>query len=788
MECGVYIGPEGPTNARIAIVGEKPGRDEVRLKRPFVGVSGRELNQLLLKVGTNRSNVYVTNTVKTVDDFTTPTRQDIEREQFSLYKELSALPNLSVIVPMGAVALQALTNFQLDTIGNYRGSILSSFIGTKMVPTYHPAFYMRGEWRMKPIVAFDLGRALEESSSPAIQLPQRKFYIAEKREDLRAIEEELTNRVQYISFDIELMRGRYIECIAFSKNPYEAFCIPITNGKRTPYWEPKDEVLAWQTIHNILNKDGVKYVAKNGLFDCWHLWRHGIPTRMENGYDVEYMHRLRAPDLPHDLGFLVSIYTREPYYKDESGHWEDQNRSVSDDQFYGYNCKDAATTLECLYALMEDMESTGQLEYYEKEVHNQWYAVTDMRQRGIKTDHVALRNVREIISKRIDDTNARIEKRLGWRPNTKSWKDMEKLYIQCGITYSRTPKGQPKKDKEILYTYAAKNPQWRDVLLDIQAVNEDRTLRSGFLGLKTDDLGFYHPELIINKAKSGRLASRGADEGGPQIQNIPKALRIIFTADDPLLDELTNADLKGAEAMLLAWFTQDPLLIGSFREGKDIHRVRGCMIYRGWRSLELPPDELLASIKKVCEKCAILGEAECNHAERYMAKQSGHAMAYLEGIRRFVQEQRKKGIFIEEGPVKAIRDIVVTKFIRNWHTNVELSLKHKPWLTNPLGRKREFYGLLDQTMLREALSWLCQSTVGQIASRAMVYLAQELREIPHARIITQTHDSVTSTHRKADRDRIVALYHSAFHCPMVINGEELVIPIDIKHGANWREV
>lgn len=785
----MYVGPEGPKNATLAIVAEKPGRDEVKLGRPLVGATGREVNDLLLKIGINRSSVYLTNAVKNVNNFDTPTRPEIEAEQLGLYKELAALPNLACVVAMGGVALQALSNFHLDKILAYRGSILPSFIGTKMIPTLHPTFYMRGEWRFKPVVRFDLQRALEESYTKTIDLPKRQYYIAETLEDLRAIRHELTTRVEYISFDIELMKGRYIECIAFSKDPGVAYCIPITNGKRKPYWENiNDERQAWETIHSILNQERVKYIAKNGLFDCWHLWRHGIPTLMAGGYDVEYLHRLRAPNMPHDLGFIVSVYTREPYYKDESGSWDLQDRSVTDEQFYIYNCKDAACTLDAFYPLTEDMKECGQFKHYEEEVHPQWYPVMDMRIRGLHVDVAKLREVRERLHAEITATQQLISSRVGWLPNTKSPLDMIKLYNQLGINFEKTAKNRPKMDKEIMFTYAAKYPAHRDILLGITGLNAVRTLQSGFTNIGLDEQNHYHPSLTLNKTKTGRLASKGADEGGPQIQNIPSSLRSIVIPDNPETDELTNADLQGAEAMLLAWFTQDPLLVGGFQKKKDIHRIRGCIIFKGWASLELPPDDMLATIHKVCDKCKGIVDS-CNHSERYLAKKSGHAMAYREGVRRFCQELRKEGIFIDEAQAKQIKARVVSKFITQWHIDVESGLRHSPWLETPLGRRREFYGILDEEMLREALAWYCQATVGQITNRAMIRMYDKLPKIhPTARLITQTHDSITTTHRLQDRSAIEELYHDAFHQKMTIHGRELVIPIDIKHGPNWGEL
>lgn len=792
-----YVGPEGPKTATIAIVGEKPGRYEVQAGRPFYGPSGRELTSLLSKIGINRSAVYVTNAVKNITNFDNPSPTEIKAEIPSLLRELGSLPNLRVVVPMGLSALQACSAFQLNSIASYRGSILPSLLpGIKMIPTFHPAFYMRGEWRFKSIVRFDLSRALEESYERRTTQPIRYYHIAQDRNDLDAIAQSLSG-AKYLSFDIELLRGRYIECIAFSDRTDRAFCIPLTDGKRQPYWQStNDEVKAWRLIAALLNQPETTYVTQNGLFDCWHLWRHGINAPfMANGFDTMLMHRLRAPDLPHNLGFLVSIYTREPYYKDESGDWTTQLRTVDDLQFYIYNCKDAACTLEVCHELEKDLAKHGMLDYYRSEIQAQWPVVTAMREVGLNVDRSALNATRDNITREINAAEATIERRLGWRPNTQSPLDMSRLYNQLGVKYATTPTGKPKRDIEQLYTQAYNHPQHRELLYSIANLNELRTLRSGFLGIALDERGFYHPSLSISKTVTGRLASAGADEGGPQIQNIPKPLRTLFVPDNPSTDEFTQADLKGAEAALLAFYTQDPLLIQAFEKDISFHEVRGCLIYRNWSNLtELPPRSLLSSIKRVCDSCKAKGEKSCPHSEYDMSKKNGHGFAYLEGVLRAMKEYRKKGIFMSQSDLETVKARVVTPSISNWHRTTELELNRSPWLVTPLGRKREFYGQLDSEMLRAALSWKCQAVVGQLTNRAMIALHTAFQPWATSvtpsrpRIVTQTHDSLLVTHHKSTRSHVKELLAHVFSQPITIHGRTFTIPLEITHGPNWKDL
>jgi uracil-DNA glycosylase family 4 len=68
--CGLYktatnpVPGEGPENAEILFIGEGPGQSEDQLGRPFVGASGKFLDQMFASIGLKRSDIYIANVVK----------------------------------------------------------------------------------------------------------------------------------------------------------------------------------------------------------------------------------------------------------------------------------------------------------------------------------------------------------------------------------------------------------------------------------------------------------------------------------------------------------------------------------------------------------------------------------------------------------------------------------------------------------------------------------------------------------------------------------------------------
>ena len=55
---------EGPVRAEIMFIGEGPGFHENEQGRPFVGASGKFLDELLAQAGVTRAEVWITNVVK----------------------------------------------------------------------------------------------------------------------------------------------------------------------------------------------------------------------------------------------------------------------------------------------------------------------------------------------------------------------------------------------------------------------------------------------------------------------------------------------------------------------------------------------------------------------------------------------------------------------------------------------------------------------------------------------------------------------------------------------------
>jgi uracil-DNA glycosylase len=166
---------EGPRNPPMMLVGEQPGDSEDLSGKPFVGPAGKIMDRALEEAGINRTEVYVTNTVKHFKweprgkrrIHQKPNSRDIAACRPWLEAELR-LVKPGLLVCLGATAAQAIFGPSFR-VTRERGKVLSSSLAGKVVATVHPSSLLRQpdeasrEREYKHFVA-DLKVALRASS------------------------------------------------------------------------------------------------------------------------------------------------------------------------------------------------------------------------------------------------------------------------------------------------------------------------------------------------------------------------------------------------------------------------------------------------------------------------------------------------------------------------------------------------------------------------------------------------------------------------------------------------
>lgn len=164
------VAGEGPTGARLLLVGEQPGDEEDLQGRPFVGPSGRLLRTLLEEAGIAIEQTFLTNAVKHFffeprgkrRIHKTPMQRHIAACHAWLEGELARVQP-HVIVTLGATALASVYGGRL-AIADARTRKLTSPGGTPIVATYHPSAVLRvpdhdARVKLRATLVSDLKRA-----------------------------------------------------------------------------------------------------------------------------------------------------------------------------------------------------------------------------------------------------------------------------------------------------------------------------------------------------------------------------------------------------------------------------------------------------------------------------------------------------------------------------------------------------------------------------------------------------------------------------------------------------
>jgi len=139
---------DGNAESEIVFIGEAPGKSEDISGKPFVGASGKFLNEMLSTIGKNREDIYITNIVK----YRPPNNRDPKPEEKESCNEW-LINELKIISPKLVILLgrhSMLRFLPKEKISDVHGKLFTKEIpelgAMNFLPLYHPAaaLYNRG--------------------------------------------------------------------------------------------------------------------------------------------------------------------------------------------------------------------------------------------------------------------------------------------------------------------------------------------------------------------------------------------------------------------------------------------------------------------------------------------------------------------------------------------------------------------------------------------------------------------------------------------------------------------
>ena len=173
------------------------------------------------------------------------------------------------------------------------------------------------------------------------------------------------------------------------------------------------------------------------------------------------------------------------------------------------------------------------------------------------------------------------------------------------------------------------------------------------------------------------------------------------------------------------------------------------------------------------------------HSYRHMAKSSGHATNYYASAQTLARNNK-----VSVGLMESFKANYLGRFngVAKWHQKVAQELGTTGTITTPLGRKRQFFGRLnDDSTLREAIAFVPQSVIADVLNMALLKVWTTLQvQQPLVEVLAQVHDAILFQYDEEREDEVIPHALSLMEIPVEINGRTMLVPVEAKIGYDWR--
>lgn len=738
------------------ILGEGPGRNEVKQNEYFVGRSGDLLNETLQREAWSRAKCFIANTtlcMPAAKPKLSPKqwRTAIQCCQPRLQAELAKHAKGKPILALGSRALLATTGKHsiFAWMGAKETPIPEFSKHRWILPTLHPAFTLR-EPAYIPVFHIHLHRmkafvdGAPDWEWPACSIAPNKSQIAALRRILK--------RAEPVGVDIETRGNRPLKApitnigIADRHEMISVqYPLPNTNTGR------QIDTL----VRRILASQSVKVMQNGFAFDRPCLEKHGYEIDGQ-AFDTMYAAAVIAPNVRRSLALLSAYEFPAPRWKDSfknSGDVKGSKRISSADPTERaiYNARDAFMTVLLYHRYQERLPSVHNGQALLDEYHELGALAQPMLTGGVWVawEHFA-RHKRVLRSRRTKAFNRlmRITEQAGMPDfNPRSNRQITTLFAKklkvLPTKFSKIT-GQPSFDATVLQDLCThRKPRVRDCARALLSYRKEQKLLSTYIDSFPDLDGRVHPIWDPTGARTGRWGCKK-----PNMMNVPKAMRNMFRAKPKHF--LISMDYGALELKVLALLARDEVLLQAFEQGIDVHAMNTEALF----GIEIPVDKAERTKEhgdlRTISKRFVFGSNYGAAPESLWAK----LVVDAPDLTLAVVCQMHRRWYRKHACIRHFQQKMIARARRHDHIQFPLS-----------GRRQWFYGQVKET---ECANYPIQGTAADIMNPATLRIARRFRDelSGHARLIIQVHDELT-----AETDRPIEAFK--------IMKEEMERPVEI---------
>jgi DNA polymerase I-like protein with 3'-5' exonuclease and polymerase domains/uracil-DNA glycosylase len=817
-----YIGPYGPLGARVMILGECPTLDDIAAGKPFA--KSRELDSCLREAGIVKGNCWLS----TVSKYHVPPNFskkkkipfhvraknagiDMDAQLRELQTEINSLQP-TAILGIGKTALWALTG-QTD-ISSYRGSIMLG-MGRKFIPTYNPEHLgwqakdveFMGYWN-KQIIMADLRRFVVESKKPDLDLPSRHIHICQSSYELAEFRRQYKGKWR-LSVDIEA-GGHYLPiCIGLAYNKHHAMVVPLWNVDGICNIPDADMVQIYMILAEMLNESDI--IGQNFNYDRDKILRIGfIIQRLIS--DTMLKAFALHPELPVGLAFNTSIYTREPFYKNEGMY---HGKLI--DLLKGCG-RDACVTFELDEVMEKDLTEIGQHKFFYNFLMKLPDFYWEREKQGFRIDKVR----QEELMRKYIAWSEKIKHRLyqitGTNINVNSNKQIPSLLFDNWGLPRRDGTGEEELtailNLQSLAKVWKKNPEYKEgIELILEGRRVNRTISNNIMVLP--DFDGRVRTTIFPCLNTGRSSNGQQDEpirptievinlSGKKVKkslgtpfqtmtkhgDIGQDIRSQYIPDELIRTPEEEAQLEWArlnDQTLYAQLIEDEYVFVQADSAQAEARIVFLLADDEWALEAIDKHDFHALTASW-----FFGGTEDDHSK----KKRRAAISVNTDARKFkiniaideATAERALKIFHAKQP--RIQQVFQASVIKCLERDRTLVAPIPFGFDSPVGGRRLFFERWGEELFREAFSYIPQRSISDNTKGAGIRIRER---IPKIRIVMESHDSLLFCIRRSQLASQVPIIRQEMERPIdfrtcCIQRRSIVIPCEIETGKNYQDL
>ncbi|MAK16362.1 MAG: DNA polymerase I [Gammaproteobacteria bacterium] len=581
--------------------------------------------------------------------------------------------------------------------------------------------------------------------------------------------ELIINDAECFAFDTETTSLNSSEAelvgVSFSIKKDKGFYIPINHVEQTEL--NASELIEWLKRLLEINQD--KIIGQNLKYDIAVLRNHDIYIKEFFADTMLMSYAVNSTSSRHNLDALAEHYlnTSTIKYDDVVGKGAKRYKNFSEvpiKEATNYAAEDADITLQLFEKLSEiiDKNSNNILKTIDYPL---LFVLLEMEQKGALIDTSHLNELSKDFGAKLLNLVKKIHEASGSVFNIDSPKQLseilfEKLKIDTkGL--KKTSTGYFSTSESVLQKLSDQNEIVKDIL-EYRSLAKLKSTYTDKIADICDQNSRVHTSYHQAVTSTGRLSS-----SDPNLQNIPIrtkegiTIREAFIA--PANKKILAMDYSQIELRLMAHYSQDPIMLNSFKKNEDIHKRTASEIF----GTEL---------------------SEVDDEMRRRAKTINFGLLY--GMSAF-------GLSNQLGVSRAEADIFLNNYferysaVKKFMSDIIEKSKETKYVETLYGRKIHVPNIsannymVRQAAERAAINGPLQGSAADIIKIAMIKIDEWINlNAPEIKMILQVHDEliyeVPDTFSENDLLPILDLME---------NTTEIDVPLKVEYGfgANWRE-